>query len=426
MVSSARTGSNQSFDCVVIGAGVVGASVAQRLARSGVRVAVLDQAPEIGGGCSYANGALLAPGHVSPLATPALLREAPVQMLRRPPAVRLDPDLTLVGWMSKLLASAAPRRASIAQARMRDLAIQSTELHRALADCGLNPTMRKTGAIDVYLRSPRMNNKKLLSYKELQDFEPTLAPVEGGTHDTEEWTLESRSFVKSMLGDAARHGAEMMFGTPVKELLTRGSRVVGVRTPTGTILSENVVLAAGLHSAALAAQVGVRLPLRGGRGYVVDLAARPGSDPTLPVRIKEHRILVTPLEDRVRVCGSIEFGKEYRPVDPRRGNALVKVASSVLPSLRDRPIVDRWAGERPCTSDGVPLIGVAQGVRNLAIATGHGMWGLILAPITANLIADHLVAHSPTRAGAEWLRPDRFTRQVDKGSGSRESAKELA
>ncbi|WP_348537349.1 NAD(P)/FAD-dependent oxidoreductase [Nocardia carnea] len=410
MVPLDERSNGRSFDCVVIGAGVVGAGVAQSLARRGVRVAVIDRAPAIGGGCSYANAAIVAPGHVTPLATPALLREAPVQMLRRPPAVRLMPDPTLVPWMSRLIVSAAPHRASIARARMQDLAIRSTELHCALADLGLNPTFRKTGAIDVYLRSHQKEKKKLLSYAELQGFEPTLAPVTGGTHEAEEWTLESRSFVRAMLDDAAGHGAEIVFGTPVQELLSHSGRVVGVRTPSGTIRSEKVVLAAGLHSAALAAQVGIRLPLRGGRGYVVDLAARSGFDPTIPVRIKEHRIVVTPLEDRVRVCGSIEFGNEHRPVAHKRGAALVDVASTVLPTLRDRRVIDQWAGERPCSPDGLPLVGVAKGVENLAVATGHGMWGMILAPVTAELITEYVIGPGPTRNESEWLRPDRFTR----------------
>lgn len=400
-----------TFDYAVIGTGVVGSSIARDLARRGARVVVLDQAPGIGGGCSYANAAILAPDHVTPLATPALLREAPRQMVRRPPAVRVRPARGLAPWLGGLTASAAPARARAAQERLRVLAHESTALHRDLAARGLSPTLRKTGALDVYLRSPRRGAAGLLDAEQLQQLEPGLSGVAGGTHHHEEWTLESRSYVTATLDDATRHGAEVWFATGVQRLSALSSGVELV-TLAGTITADHVVLAAGLGSAALAAQVGLKLPLRGGRGYVVDVAAADGAGvPRLPVRIKEHRVVVTPLADRVRVCGSIEFGDEARPADPSRADALLRVATTVLPGLAALPVIDRWAGERPCTSDGVPIIGTSRLVPGVSVATGHGMWGLILAPVTARLIAESLVdgVGSHSRESQPWLSPDRFT-----------------
>ncbi|WP_109509333.1 NAD(P)/FAD-dependent oxidoreductase [Nocardioides speluncae] len=399
------------FDYAVIGAGVVGASVARDLARGGARVVVLDQAPGIGGGCSYANAAILAPDHVTPLATPALLSEAPVQMMRRPPAVRVRPARGLAAWLGGLTASAAPGRARVAQERLRELAHESTRLHRDLAAQGLSPTLRKTGAIDVYLRLPR-RAAGLIDPERLRELEPGLAEVAGGTHHDEEWTLESRSYVTATLDDAISHGAELRFGTSVSSLRPAG-RGVELVTPAETVSADHVVLAAGLGSAALAAQVGLHLPLRGGRGYVVDVAVGDSAAvPRLPVRIKEHRIVVTPLADRVRVCGSIEFGDETRPAQLSRADALLEVAAKVLPGLAGQPVIDRWAGDRPCTSDGVPIVGTSKRVPAVSVATGHGMWGLILAPASARLI---------TQAQTQpWLSPDRFTVGASgPGSGSR-------
>jgi D-amino-acid dehydrogenase len=407
------------FNYAVIGAGVVGASIARDLARSGARVVVLDQAPGIGGGCSYANAAILAPDHVTPLATPALLLEAPQQMVRRPPAVRVRPARGLVSWLGGLTASAAPRRARVAQERLRVLAHESTDLHRDLAARGLSPTLRKTGAVDVYLRSPRRGARRLLDADRLRQLEPGLAGVAGGTHHDEEWTLESRSYVTATLDDATAHGADLRFATEVRSVSVR-DQAVELVTPTATITAEHVVLAAGLGSATLAAQVGLKLPLRGGRGYVIDLGVGDGAAvPRLPVRIKEHRVVVTPLADRIRVCGSIEFGDEDRPADPSRADALLQVATKVLPGLADLPVIDRWAGERPCTSDGVPIIGTSRLVPRVSVATGHGMWGLILAPVTARLVARSLVDGVDLQS-QDWLSPDRFTAGASgQRSGSR-------
>ncbi|WP_353951614.1 FAD-dependent oxidoreductase [Knoellia sp. S7-12] len=399
----------RSFDFAVIGAGVVGASIARELARRGASVVVLDRASGVGGGCSYANAGILAPDHVSPLATPALLREAPIQMMRRPPAVRVRPTRGLAPWLGKLAASATPNRARVAQARLRQLANESTHLHRELGAQGLNPSLRKTGALDVYLRPPRGPVAGLLSPTELHELEPGLAPVAGGLHRTEEWVVESRSYVRAMLDDAVAHRAEVFFGTTVQQQVLSGERVAAVDTTAGRIRVGHVVLASGVEAGILADQVGLRLPLRGGRGYVVDVAAPDG---TLgkPVRLKEHRVVVTPLEDRIRVAGSIEFGDEARTADLRRADALLEVAARAVPGLRGAPVLDRWAGERPCTPDGVPVIGATHTVQNLSVATGHGMWGLILAPVTARLIAGQAIDHR-VDPDLDWLSPDRFARR---------------
>lgn len=393
-------------DCVVVGAGVVGAAVAQRLARHGVRVVVVDQGRTIGSGCSYANAAILAPSHVTPLATPAMLREAPVQMLRRPAAVRVRPDRRLVRWLARLADSA--RGSTEAGRLLRDLAQESTRLHVGLADDGLSPTLRKTGAVDVYLRSSRRGRSGSLTPAQLHEVEPALQGVVAGTHEDDEWTLESRSFVTAMLDDARSHGARVEFGTRTLRLLGEPGRVTGVETDAGIVTAGHVVLAAGLGSSGLAAAVGLRLPLRGGRGHVVDVAVPDTGAPRIPVRVKEYRVVVTPLADRVRVCGSLEFGPESRTVDPRRGQALLDVACRVLPVLKDRPVLDRWSGERPCTSDGMPVIGTSQRVANLSVGTGHGMWGMILAPVTARILLDAIVDGRRSVA-AERLHPDRFS-----------------
>jgi D-amino-acid dehydrogenase len=294
--SPARPSSRSTTtDVLVIGAGAVGAATARSFAAGGVSVTVVDRASGVGGGCSYANAGILAPDHVMPLATPALLLEAPVQMLRRPPAVRVGPARGLGSWLAHLTASATPARARLLTTRLQDLAHASTRLHVELAEQGLNPTLRKSGAIEVYLRPTKSGTAtNALSPAELHDLEPGLANVVAGFHRTDEWTVESRSFVQSMLDDARRHGADVRFSTTVGAFVRDGDgRITSVQTDQGRVHADHVVLASGLDSAALAQQVGLTLPIRGGRGYVIDVAGG-GDILRTPVRLKEHRVVVTP------------------------------------------------------------------------------------------------------------------------------------
>lgn len=406
MTSSGTSSTSRHFDFVVVGAGVVGASIAQSLSRRGAKVLVIDRAGGIGGGCSYANAAILAPHHVSPLATPTLLREAPLQMVRRPPAVSVRPARGLAPWLLQLVASAEPIRSRSAAARLRELATASTSLHCRLGDEGLNPTLRKTGAVDVHLRPAKSKAHGRLDENELRALEPALAAGLTGTHDSEEWTVESQSFVRAMLNDATAHGAEVRFESAVNRMQLDNGRTAVLTTTRGNIQAEHVVLAAGLGARDLAAESGINLPLRGGRGYVLDLT-RDSRSPSMPVRIKEHRVVVTPLRDRIRICGSIEFGKEGRPANLSRLHGLRRVAEEVLPSLRGQDVLDQWAGDRPCLPDGLPAIGRSEAVPNLSIATGHGMWGMILAPITAKLLTEDLLDGRRDDVLA-WLSPDRF------------------
>jgi D-amino-acid dehydrogenase len=124
--------------------------------------------------------------------------------------------------------------------------------------------------------------------------------------------------------------------------------------------------------------------------------------------LKEHRVVVTPLPDRIRVCGSIEFGRESSRPDLDRADSLLRVAARAIPGLSNLPVIDRWAGERPCTRDGVPAIGMTAAAPNLSIGAGHGMWGLVLAPITAEVLSRRALTGIADPA-LGWLDPDRFT-----------------
>ncbi len=398
-----------STDLIVVGAGVTGATVAREAARRGLGVVVLEAAPDIGGGCSYANAALIAPEHVAPLATPAALRDAARQLVRRPAAVRIHPDPGLVAWLSRLAAASVSERSRQGATLLRELAAHSAALHEGYAAAGLAPTYRRSGSVDVYLRPPGRKAGPALSAAALRRLEPALGLIHGGDHHPDEAILESRSYIHHMLADAEQAGARVLFGHGATGLETDRGRVSAVRTAGGRVRADHVVIASGLGTARLAAGLGVDLPLRGGRGYIVDLE-RSERTPQMAVRFKEHRVVVTPLPDRVRVAGYMEFGAEGTPLDSRRSRQLLDVALGGLPPLMGQRILDVWAGERPCTSDGLPAIGSTQAAAGLSFAVGHGMWGLVLAPVTAHLVLVDLL----DGAGAvpSLLSPDRFTRRL--------------
>src|SRR5699024_7611669 len=206
-----------------------------------------------------------------------------------------------------LAASAMGGNARVSGERLRELATRSAALHVDLAAAGHNPGLRRSGALDVHLDRPRRTPSGFLPPARVRALEPAVGDVAGGIHRSDEWVLDSRCFVTSMLEDAVSQGADLSFSTPLMRLLLEDRRVAGVRIPVGDVRAGHVVIAAGTGSSALAGPAGLRIPLRGGRGYVTDLGFSRGA-PTLPVRVKENRVVVTPLADRVRIAGALEFG----------------------------------------------------------------------------------------------------------------------
>jgi D-amino-acid dehydrogenase len=169
---------------------------------------------------------------------------------------------------------------------------------------------------------------------------------------------------------------------------------------------NEVVLAAGVWSGGLTRDLGLRLPLEGGKGYHVDVESRPG-DPELPVWLHESRVVITPLDGRLRLAGTLELTGTDRGVDARRVDAIIAAARRAMPHFGSRRTLDVWRGLRPCTPDGLPVIGRAPDLDNAILATGHGMWGLQLAPITARLVAA-VVGGEQAAHDLRPLRPERF------------------
>jgi D-amino-acid dehydrogenase len=168
------------------------------------------------------------------------------------------------------------------------------------------------------------------------------------------------------------------------------------------------VLAAGAWTTGLAAQLGVFLPQEGGKGYHLDLAAVE-SDPRIPISMDEAHVIATPLPGRLRLSGTLELAGLDTSISRVRVDAIRRAAGRLLAIDDEREEVDVWAGLRPCTPDGLPVIGRPFGVEPLVLATGHARKGLSLSPITGRLVAE-LVAGEPPSLDLGPLSPDRFRR----------------
>jgi len=194
-----------------------------------------------------------------------------------------------------------------------------------------------------------------------------------------------------VLADAAapRHEAS---GISEEAARSAGGSASAAPEVPGVLHVDSVVIATGATLGRLARRFGVRTTVRAGRGYSFSVPASPM--PTGPVYFPYERVACTPLGERFRVAGMMEFRRSTAPFDPRRVAAIVRASTPLfrdLPSegigidLNDRE--DEWVGSRPCTPDGLPLIGATRSTR-VFVAGGHGMWGVTLGPATGKLLAE--------------------------------------
>ena len=170
-------------------------------------------------------------------------------------------------------------------------------------------------------------------------------------------------------------------------LVNADGRVRGVELPSETIDADTVVLAAGSWSPEIAAQVGVSIPLQPAKGYSATIDNYEGA-PTLPVLVKERRVIVTPLEKRLRFGGTLELTGYDDSIHRARYDAVVRGGREVLKTPPPMENEEAWSGLRPVTPDGLPIIDRARNVDGLIVATGHAMLGFTQSPITGKLVAE--------------------------------------
>jgi D-amino-acid dehydrogenase len=253
---------------------------------------------------------------------------------------------------------------------------------------------------------------ELLDADALHDREPCLSDrARHALFFADDRQVEPDSLTSSLAKRLRELGAGVREHTRVLDIEHTGGRATAVITESGRIPCDQLVLAAGVWTGALAAKLGVRLSIRPGKGYSVDYFPSPVALNT-PLTFEDAHVAVTPLDGRLRLAGTMEFSGMGREINARRVDAIKRAASR---GFRDwdesTPHTAPWAGLRPMTADGLPIVGRLQPDGNVIVASGHGMLGLTLAPSTAKTVRDlarDIASRSVSRPTA--YGPERFRR----------------
>jgi D-amino-acid dehydrogenase len=408
---------------IVVGGGVIGVSAAYYLRQAGFGVTLLDK-DDICAGSSYGNGGLVVPSHSIPLAAPGVWLQG-LKWMWSPESPfyikpRLDP--ALAAWLWRFRAACTPAHLTRAVPVLRDLSFASLALFRELAGIdGLDFGYRQDGALAVFRTRAGYDEAvhlahllgevgiatRLLDGAAARALEPSLQPgVIGGILFPDDAHLVPDRFVTGLARAAAAAGVDIRTGTEVIGFRARGRRIAAVETTRGDVEADQVVLAAGAWSPGLGRAAGVRLPIQPAKGYSVTYA-RPDDGPRRPLLLLEVKAGVTPMGDALRFAGTLELAGLDLSIDRRRVDAIVRSARGYVAGVDGLRLREIWRGLRPCTPDGLPILGRSERVENLVLATGHAMIGVSLGPVTGKLVAQLCAGEKPM-IDLHALRAERF------------------
>ncbi|WP_421702961.1 NAD(P)/FAD-dependent oxidoreductase [Aliiroseovarius sp.] len=409
---------------VVIGGGVVGISCALSLQADGQEVTVVEPGP-VGEGASWASCGCIAVGEIVPLSQPGMLMKVPGWLLHPKAPLSLRPTSLpgLLPWFARFTANARPSKMRAIAADLARLTFAATGDFKAqLVDIGAPELLVERPVLKLFdderdratmgaafdLARDLGCTIDEITGQEAHEIAPAIAPDFKYAAILRDWSFvtDPKRLVEALHQTFTKRG-----GTVVQAAATgfdrETRRVRAVRLSDGRSLpADEVILAAGTHSRALAKALDVPIQLEGVAGYSTALSD-PGVDLTHTVFYPKGGFGMTPYEDSLAVAGTIEFAGLNAPPNWNRADILVKKALRVLPNLQTTKR-ERRMGRRPFTPDTRPIIGRSKHVQNVTFATGHGQLGLTLGATTARLVADDL-ARRPLHLDVQPFSPDRFS-----------------
>lgn len=411
---------------IVVGGGVIGVCSAYYLSKRGAQVTLLER-KGIGSGASSGNAGTIAVGH-GPLNKPGKVKHAFKKMLDSTGPLYIAPrwDVPLARWLWAFRANCTEERYRAGMTALAPLSHATWKLFDTLVkeealDCNFRAEgyyelcRTQEGLADAHKTGELMREHGFaaenLSGATLREREPALREdIIGGVYFPQSATCDPNRFLLEMADRVRRNNGKLHTGKGVAEVLSDGGRVKGVRTDDNVNLqADAVVLATGAYSLKLLSKLGWRLPVQAGKGYHRDLKIGSGGAPPLNITcvFSETSVFCTPMDGFVRFAGTMEFSGVNHKIRRARLEQLTTAAADYLRTIDTRDTQSEWCGLRPCTPDGLPIIGPVPGHAGLFVATGHGMLGLTLAPVTGKLIAEYVLDREPSLK-IERLQIDRF------------------
>ncbi len=427
---------------VILGSGVIGTTSAWYLAAAGHEVVVLDRQHGPALETSFGNAGEISPGYASPWAAPGIPVKAIKWLMMRHSPLLIHPHFDPAFWRFGLamLRNCTAERYAVNKSRMVPIAEYSRDMLKALREeTGIAYDERMQGTLQLFrtdkLMAGAAKDQKVLNELGVPNHlldpagciavEPALARVRekfvGGLQLPNDETGDCFKFTNALRDLAAARGVDFRFGVRVDRIVAEGGRVTGIATGAGVVTGDAYVLALGSYSPLLLKEHGVDLPVYPVKGYSLTVPITdPAGAPESTVMDEKHKVAITRLGTRIRVGGMAELDGYSNTLHANRRATLEHVVTDLYGSGGDASTGSFWAGHRPMTPDGPPVIGTAK-YPNLWLNTGHGTLGWTMACGSGAVLADLVSGRAPA-IDARPLGLDRYAAPVPASSRKKELA----
>ncbi|MGC1504680.1 MAG: FAD-binding oxidoreductase [Sulfitobacter sp.] len=400
----------QHQEIIVVGAGIVGISIALKLQAGGATVRVLDRKASIAR-ASLGNAGAFAFSDVIPLATPGIMRTAPKWLLDPMGPLSIPPSyaLKIAPWMLRFWrASWQDRYQASVNAQARLMELSQAALERQIMEVDGEGLMQREGQLQLYegekeyaasLAAWKLRRRHGVKFRVLETPQ-AIAEIQPGLHPrfthaafTPDWlnTTDPKEWSEHLAQRFCNRGG-VIEQVNVTSISGQSEKAV-VMTSNGRREVDKVVVAAGAWSHHLARTLGDKIPLETERGYNTTLP-KGAFDLRTHLTFAGHGFVVSKIAGGVRVGGAVELGGLTLPPNYKRAEVLLQKAAQFLPDL-DAKGGKQWMGFRPSMPDSLPVIGPAQNAANVIYAFGHGHLGLTQSAGTAELVASLIFDREP-------------------------------
>ncbi len=391
---------------IIIGGGIVGLSSAYFLQKEGHEVTVIDKS-DITSGASFVNAGYITPSHIIPLASPGMIATGIKMMFNSASPFYMKPrwDTEFFKWSWYFHKSSTKAKVEKAIPVIKEINILSRELFediKASGDLGDFQLERK-GLLMLYKTDAAYAHEIEVARKasflglevseldrsELTKIEPNIKiNAKGAIHYECDGHTTPTEIMPKLVKYLKEVGVRIKTKEEVLDISYKGGRIDRIQTSKETYEAEEVVLAAGSWSGALAKKLNLKLPLQAGKGYRINVERPTGI--RMPAILMEAKMAVTPMQGFTRFAGTMEFSGINTIIRKERVLAIAKGAKTFYPELQIKQVeIDAaQAGMRPVSPDGLPYIGRSEHYKNLTLATGHAMMGWSLGPATGKLVSE--------------------------------------
>jgi D-amino-acid dehydrogenase len=401
---------------LVMGGGIVGVTTAYQLVQDGHEVVLVERREGAALETSWGNAGMIAPGHAfvwsSPRAPMILLKSlfAKNQALRFRPSA----DPRLWAWSLLFLRQCTEERARINTLRKHRLCVYSQKiLHQTLADHALDYDRISRGILYFHRTEEALargvehmriladdgQEIRVLDRDQVVELEPSLAAakdkIAGGIYCPTDETGDCHKFARAIAAACEQGGAELRYDTAVLGFELDGDRLAGVRTSKGDLRADGYVMCLGNDSPLLARQLGLKLPVYPIKGYSLTIPiGNHRQPPTIGSVDETNLVAISRFGDRMRITATAEFaGYDTRHTE-RDFEFMAGVAKELYPDGADYDRAQHWAGLRPMTPEGTPILGPSR-YRNLWLNTGQGHMGWTMSHGSARITADLIAGRTP-------------------------------